>query len=66
MLATLKKVEARGALETLKRVRQRASDIFLYAIATGRVENNPVTVPHPKKDLPPGTLHSILKQAGLK
>jgi len=25
-----------------------------------------VTVPHPKKDLPPGTLHSILKQAGLK
>jgi len=25
-----------------------------------------VTVPHPKKDLPPGTLHSILKQAGLR
>ena len=25
-----------------------------------------VTVPHPKKDLPAGTLHSILKQAGLK
>lgn len=25
-----------------------------------------VTVPHPKKDLLPGTLHSILKQAGLK
>ncbi|MBN3806690.1 type II toxin-antitoxin system HicA family toxin [Paraburkholderia sp. Ac-20336] len=25
-----------------------------------------VTVPHPKKDLPPGTLNSILKQAGLK
>jgi len=25
-----------------------------------------VTVPHPKKDLPPGTLQSILKQAGLK
>lgn len=43
MLATLKKVEARGALETLKRVRQRASDIFLYAIATDRVENNPVS-----------------------
>lgn len=46
MLATLKKVEARGALETLKRVRQRASDIFLYAIATGRAENNPVTGLH--------------------
>ncbi len=25
-----------------------------------------VTVPHPKKDLPIGTLNSILKQAGLK
>jgi predicted RNA binding protein YcfA (HicA-like mRNA interferase family) len=25
-----------------------------------------VTVPHPKKDIPPGTLNSILKQAGLK
>jgi predicted RNA binding protein YcfA (HicA-like mRNA interferase family) len=25
-----------------------------------------VTVPHPKKDLPKGTVLSILKQAGLK
>lgn len=25
-----------------------------------------VTVPHPRKDLPVGTLNSILKQAGLK
>ena len=25
-----------------------------------------VTVPHPKKDLPQGTLRSILKQAGLE
>jgi len=25
-----------------------------------------VTIPHPKRDLPPGTLNSILKQAGLK
>lgn len=25
-----------------------------------------VTVPHPKKDLPVGTVGSILKQAGLK
>ncbi|MHB9134116.1 MAG: type II toxin-antitoxin system HicA family toxin [Armatimonadota bacterium] len=24
-----------------------------------------VTVPHPKKDIPPGTLQSIKKQAGL-
>jgi len=25
-----------------------------------------VTVPHPKKDLPKGTVNNILKQAGLK
>ncbi|WP_072242687.1 type II toxin-antitoxin system HicA family toxin [Anoxybacillus suryakundensis] len=25
-----------------------------------------ITVPHPRKDLKPGTLNSILKQAGLK
>jgi predicted RNA binding protein YcfA (HicA-like mRNA interferase family) len=25
-----------------------------------------VTVPHPKKDLPPGTVSSIMRQAGLK
>lgn len=25
-----------------------------------------VTVPHPEKDLPKGTVNSILKQAGLK
>jgi predicted RNA binding protein YcfA (HicA-like mRNA interferase family) len=25
-----------------------------------------VTVPHPKADIPKGTLHSILKSAGLK
>jgi predicted RNA binding protein YcfA (HicA-like mRNA interferase family) len=25
-----------------------------------------VTVPHPKRDIPIGTFHSILKQAGLR
>jgi predicted RNA binding protein YcfA (HicA-like mRNA interferase family) len=25
-----------------------------------------VTVPHPKRDIPKGTLNSIMKQAGLK
>ncbi|HEY4295428.1 MAG TPA: type II toxin-antitoxin system HicA family toxin [Paraburkholderia sp.] len=34
---------------------------FRHAVKRGLV-----TVPHPKKDLPPGTLNSILKQAGLK
>ncbi|XUV84012.1 type II toxin-antitoxin system HicA family toxin [Enterobacter sp. TMH.L2] len=29
-------------------------------------EANPVVVPHPTKDLAPGTLHKILKQLGEK
>ncbi|WP_176507674.1 MULTISPECIES: type II toxin-antitoxin system HicA family toxin [Pseudomonas] len=34
---------------------------FRHPFKKGRV-----TVPHPKSDLPEGTVHSILKQAGLK
>lgn len=41
LLQVLRKIEARGALETLKRVRQRVSDVFLYAIAEGRTASNP-------------------------
>lgn len=41
-LAMLWKIEARGALETLKRVRQRCSDVFTYVIACGlREAENP-------------------------
>ncbi len=34
---------------------------FRHPVKRGRV-----TVPHPKSDLPKGTVHSILKQAGLR
>ena len=34
---------------------------FKHAAKPGKV-----TVPHPKKDLPQGTVNSVLKQAGLK
>jgi predicted RNA binding protein YcfA (HicA-like mRNA interferase family) len=34
---------------------------FKHPVKAGRV-----TVPHPKKDLPKGTVNSIRKQAGLK
>lgn len=29
-------------------------------------KSNKVTIPHPEKDIKPGTLHRILKDAGLK
>ena len=43
VLAVLRKIENRGALEIASRVLQRCSAIFRYAIQTGRIEHNPVT-----------------------
>ncbi len=45
-----------------KQVAQKGSHVqFKHHAKIGRV-----TVPHPKKDIPLGTLRSIEKQAGLK
>ena len=45
-----------------RQVAQKGSHVqFKHDEAAGRV-----TVPHPKKDLPVGTLRSIEKQAGIK
>jgi integrase len=41
LLAALRKIEARGAVETAHRARALAAQVFRYAIATGRAERNP-------------------------
>ncbi len=41
LLNVLRKIEKRGALEKMRKVRQRCSEVFCYAIATGRAEYNP-------------------------
>ncbi len=41
LLAALRKIEKRGALETAHRARSIAAGVFRYAIATGRAERNP-------------------------
>lgn len=41
LLKALRKIEARGAVETAHRARAAAGIVFRYAIATGRAENNP-------------------------
>ncbi len=41
LLNVLRKIENRGALEKMRKVRQRCSEVFRYAIATGRAEFNP-------------------------
>jgi integrase len=42
VLAMLRIVEGRGTLETARRVMQICGQVFMYAIATGRAERNPV------------------------
>lgn len=41
VLAVLRRIEARGALETAHRVRTVCSQVFRYAVATGRAERDP-------------------------
>ena len=41
LLNVLRKIEKCGALEKMRKVRQRCSEVFRYAIVTGRAEYNP-------------------------
>ena len=41
LLKALRKIEARGAIETAHRAKQTAGQIFRYAVATGRAERDP-------------------------
>lgn len=41
LLKALRRMESRGALDTAHRVRNHCSNIFRYAIATGRAERDP-------------------------
>lgn len=41
LLETLRKMEKRGALEKMRKVRQRCGEVFRFAIITGRASYNP-------------------------
>ncbi|GLK90019.1 integrase [Pseudomonas turukhanskensis] len=41
-LSTFRRIESRGALESLRKARQRCQEVYRYAIATGRAEYNPI------------------------
>jgi integrase len=43
LLAVLRRIESRGALETAHRAHQYSSQIFRFAVATGRAERDPAT-----------------------
>lgn len=42
VLAVLRRIEARGAIDTAHRAQQNCGQVFRYAIATGRAVHNPV------------------------
>lgn len=41
LLETLRRMEKRGALEKMRKFRQRCGEVFRHAIVTGRAEYNP-------------------------
>lgn len=43
LLATVRRIESRGVLETAHRALQNCGQVFRYAVATGRAERNPAT-----------------------
>ena len=43
ILATMRRIEGRGTLETAHRVMQSCGQIFRYAVATGRAERDPTS-----------------------
>ena len=54
LLAALRRVESRGALESAHRIRTIAGQVFRYAVATGRAERDPAAdlkgaLPQPKE-----------------
>src|SRR5438128_4597637 len=54
LLAVLRRIESRGALETAHRAMQNCGQVFRYAVATGRAERNPTgdlrgALPPPKE-----------------
>ena len=57
LLAVLRRVESRGAVETAHRIRGICSQVFRYAVATGRAERDPggdlrgALQPSPKRHL---------------
>jgi len=44
VMGMLRLIEARKALETARRVRQRVSAVFVYAIASGRADGDPAAI----------------------
>lgn len=65
VLAMLRVIEGKGTLDTARRVMQMCGQIFMYAIATGKVERNPVPDLRGALKTPVVKHHSFLQAADL-
>jgi len=65
VLAILRTIEDSGALETARRAMQMCGQVFMYAIATGRAERNPVPDLRGALKTPVVKHHAYLKAADL-
>jgi len=64
LLATLRKIEKRGAIETAKRANQTAGQIFRYAVATGRGQQDPSAALKGALQNPKKRHHAALTEPG--
>ncbi|WAT07381.1 tyrosine-type recombinase/integrase [Rouxiella badensis] len=77
ILSSLRKLEKRGVLDKLRKIRQACNQVFRYAIVTGRAETNPaselasaltppksVHYPHMLADELPAFLQSLAAYSG--
>ena len=65
ILSMLRVIESTGALDTAQRVMQMCGQVFMYAIATGRAERNPVPDLRGALKTPVTKHHAYLKAADL-
>lgn len=65
VLEVLRKIEAKGILDTARRMMQATGQVFMYAIATGRAERNPVPDLRGALKAPVVKHHSFLSEAEL-
>lgn len=65
ILSAVRVIESRGTLDTARRVMQTCGQVFMYAIATGRAERNPVPDLRGALKTPVSKHHSYLKAADL-
>lgn len=64
LLATVKSIEKRGALEIASRVLQRCSAVFRYGIATSRCNSNPATELRGALKKPKRTHYTTIEKGG--